>query len=448
MERLSDKNKKYKVIIGLEIHVELKTKQKMFCRCDADYFGKKPNTNVCPVCLGMPGALPYPNRKAIEWTILIGKALGCKINDEFHFDRKHYFYPDLPKGYQISQYSQPIAEKGFLQPLLSKKGFRITRVHLEEDTGKLIHNNNETFVDFNRAGVPLVEIVTEPDFESAEEVKQFAHDLRNIIRYLGVSDADMEKGSMRLEPNISVKRIDGRDDGKLPPYKVELKNINSFRFAFKAIEYEIKRQKKILEEGNIPLQETRGFDEKRGVTFSQRVKENADDYRYFPEPDIPPFKFRKDEIDAILNRMPLLPRDTFSFLIKKGLKKKAAFIIMEEKESYLFFKEVLKKAKDQGLDISPQQLANLFINKKVVASSPTEFVREAKKLFKPISTDLKLLGKAIDEVLKENKQAVLDFKKGKENAIMFMVGQVMKKMQGKAKPQDVITRLKGKLKSS
>ncbi len=236
---------KYKPVIGLEIHVELKTKSKMFCQCDADYFGKAPNSNTCPVCLGMPGALPVPNQKAIEWTVLIGQALNCHINTVSKFDRKHYFYPDLPKGYQISQYDEPFAVKGHLD-LKTKDGiksFGITRVHLEEDTGKLMHSGNDTLIDFNRSSVPLVEIVTEPDFDNAEDVKQFLEELHTIITYLDVSDADMEKGSMRLEPNISV-RLAGEKE--LPKYKVEVKNINSFNFVKRAIEFEVKRHTELL----------------------------------------------------------------------------------------------------------------------------------------------------------------------------------------------------------
>src|SRR3989338_7319863 len=263
----------YTPIIGLEIHVELATKSKMFCGCDANYFGGKPNTHTCPVCLGLPGALPVPNKKAIEWCIRIGLALNCEIPLHSKFDRKNYFYPDLPKGYQISQYDKPFAVNGRLviKPFARgplTKTVRIRRVHMEEDTGKLIHATVDgekcTLIDFNRSGVPLVEIVTEPDIRTSEEARDFLKKLHQIIRYLGVSDADMEKGSMRLEPNISIRRKSEKEkerkgEENLPKYKVEVKNINSFNFAKKAIDYEISRHIELLDSGETPKQETRGW---------------------------------------------------------------------------------------------------------------------------------------------------------------------------------------------
>ena len=409
---------KFLPVIGLEIHVELKTKSKMFCQCSAEYFGKKPNTNTCPVCLALPGALPVPNRKALEWCIKIGKALNCKINLKTKFDRKHYFYPDLPKGYQISQYDEPVAINGKLGK------FGITRVHMEEDTGKLIHAGEDSLVDFNRSGVPLVEIVTEPDFTSSEEVKEFLQKLHTIIRYLEVSDADMEKGSMRMEPNISLK-LDGAKG--LPNYKVEVKNINSFNFVKRAIDFEIKRQAEILEKGETPAQETRGYDEKTMKTVSQRSKEEAHDYRYFPEPDIPPMVFEQSYIDAI--ELPELPSDKRSRFVKElGLKEADASILTQDLALAKYFEEVVKIS-----DVNPQKIANLIVNKKLpVTMSVKEFHETATEQSKPIDTNQGDLSTAIQAVITGSGEAVSSFKAGKETVIMFLVGQVMKQLKGKA----------------
>src|SRR3989344_3184410 len=280
---------KYTPIIGMEIHVELRTKSKMFCGCPADHFLVEPNTHTCPVCLGLPGALPVPNAKAIDWTRLIGLSLGSTVNQVTKFDRKHYFSPDLPKGYQISKYDQPMCTGGEVR--VGDTTIRLRRGHLEEDTAKLIHSGDKSLIDFNRSGVALVESVTELDLHSSPDVKRFLKSLQQTIRYLGVSDADMEKGSMRLEANISVSK-----DSQLPNYKVEVKNVNSFRFIAQAIDYEIDRQTRILESGQTPTQETRGFSESKSATVSQRSKEEAQDYRYFPEPDIPPLTITPAEI--------------------------------------------------------------------------------------------------------------------------------------------------------
>ena len=339
---------KYLPVIGLEIHVELKTLSKMFCQCSGDYFGKSPNSQVCPVCLGLPGALPVPNKKAVEWTILLGKALNCQINSLSKFDRKHYFYPDLPKGYQISQYDEPLAKQGKFS---KKKAVRINRVHLEEDTGKLIHQGNDTLIDFNRSGVPLVEIVTEPDFDNVDDVIRFLQELQVIIRYLDVSDADMEKGTMRLEPNISIKHLacNIKQDNKLPNYKVEIKNINSFRFVKQAIEYEIKRQTALLENNKTPKQETRGFDEKMQITFPQRSKEEAHDYRYFPEPDIPPLHFSDEYLNKIFKEIPELPAEKVKRYIKQyQLKEEDAFRITRNNKLAQFYEKAMSNVKCQN----------------------------------------------------------------------------------------------------
>jgi len=454
-------NRKYQPVIGLEIHVELKTKSKMFCQCKADYFNEKPNSNTCPVCLGLPGALPVPNKKAIDWTILIGKALNCTINNQSKFDRKHYFYPDLPKGYQISQYDEPIASKGKFR--VQNLEFRITRVHLEEDTAKLIHAGNDTLVNFNRSGVPLVEIVTEPDFDNSDDVKKFLEELQVIIRYLGVSDADMERGTMRLEPNISVKlkvkneklRVDD-----LPKYKVEVKNINSFRFVKQAIDYEIIRQIELLEKGETPKQETRGFDEKKVITYSQRSKEEAHDYRYFPEPDIPPMTFDGQYLDKIFRQIPELPQAKIQRYVKDfKIKEQDAFIITRIPTLAVFFESVIPNLKSQtclparqvsklNLKIQnyEQNLANIIINKKISTNlSPSEFTQKVLSLSKPKKTNLKLLDTLINRLIEVNQKTVEDYKKGKQNALMFLVGQVMKEMKGKADAKIVIERLRIKL---
>src|SRR3989338_869486 len=302
-------NKVYETVIGIEVHVELNTKTKMFCRCSADYFGKKPNTHTCPVCLGIPGALPYINEEAIKKCMRIGLALNCSVNEQSYFERKNYFYPDLAKGYKISQLVKPLNINGQLE-VEDESGvtsiIRINRVHQEEDTGKLTHVGSETLIDFNRSGVPLVEIVTEPDFHSSAQVKDYAKKLQQIFRYLGVSNADMERGDMRLEANVSVRPVGQKE---LPPYRVELKNINSFRFMQAAIEYEIKRQIWVLEKGEKLTQETRGWNETKKETYLQRSKEEAHDYRYFPEPDLPEFQISnfKFQINDIKGQMLELP---------------------------------------------------------------------------------------------------------------------------------------------
>lgn len=430
----------YKPVIGLEIHVELATKSKMFCQCPADFFGKKPNTQTCPVCLGMPGALPVPNKQAVEWTIKIGKALHCTINHESKFDRKHYFYPDLPKGYQISQYDEPIAQNGHLTA--NGKKFGITRVHLEEDTGKLNHQGAESLVDFNRSGVPLVEIVTEPDFESSEDVVAFLKELHTIIKeYLRVSDANMERGSMRLEPNISV-RMPGKKS--LPKYKVEVKNINSFNYVKRAIQFEIGRQTKELEEGKTPIQETRGFNEAKGVTVSQRIKEEAQDYRYFPEPDIPPLSFTQKFIDDIA--LPELPQERMARYVDMfELRDSDAFLLTRSEKAAFLFEELLEKL-GKDLHKEAQKVANLIINRKIDVTQPAEkSLKVVKDKLSPTKTDTAQLTEAIKKALSENPKEVGAYRGGKENLIMFFVGQVMKEMKGKADGETVKKELEKKL---
>ncbi|MBI3954847.1 Asp-tRNA(Asn)/Glu-tRNA(Gln) amidotransferase subunit GatB, partial [Candidatus Gottesmanbacteria bacterium] len=365
----------YESVIGLEIHVELKTRSKMFCGCYADWFGRKPNSNTCPICLGLPGALPVPNKKAIEWCVMLGLALNCEIPQFSKFDRKNYFYPDLAKGYQISQYDRPFAVNGQLKikdqsskVKVKDKIIRIRRVHLEEDTGKLLHDvvdgKRVSLIDFNRGGVPLVEIVTEPDIRSSEEARVFLKKLYQIIRYIGISDADMEKGSMRLEPNISVKL---KTDKDLPNYKVEVKNINSFNFAKKAIDFEIVRHLDLLSQGETPKQETRGWDEKKGITYSQRSKEEAHDYRYFPEPDIPPIRWTEFQISNYKLQIPELPDDKLNRFIKDyGLSEYDSTILTDELETANYFEKAFEQLNNETMkQLTPKTIANWIINKKV-----------------------------------------------------------------------------------
>jgi aspartyl-tRNA(Asn)/glutamyl-tRNA(Gln) amidotransferase subunit B len=423
-------------IIGLEIHIELKTKTKMFCRCRASYFSHKPNTHCCPVCLGLPGALPVPNKQAIDWVILAGLALNCQINRFSKFDRKNYFYPDLPKGYQISQYDLPLAGNGELiipacrQGRDNRKMIKIRRVHLEEDTAKLFHQSedNSSLIDFNRSGVPLMEIVTEPIIESSAEAKEFLKQIQRIIRYLGISDCDMEKGSMRLEVNISVSKTK-----KLPNYKVEIKNLNSFRFVERAIDFEIQRQTALLKKGKTPIQETRGWDGKKQVTYSQRIKEEANDYRYFPEPDIPPLILRDEEIKILREKLPESPeKKQFRFIKQYGLSEYYAKILTASKDLAAYFEKSIKIGNKFG--INPVKIANRIVNKKTdIKDIPADVLIET--LYRnnqKTGVDDSDLSAIINRLIKENQKAVADFQKGKTKVIGFLIGQVMKVTKGQA----------------
>ena len=416
----------YKTVIGLEVHVELKTKSKMFCGCSADYFGKKPNAHTCPVCLGLPGALPVPNKTAIDWCIMIGLALNCKIANFSKFDRKNYFYPDLPKGYQISQYDQPFCQKGVIA-LSNGKKIGITRVHMEEDTAKLTHQGDDSLIDFNRSGVPLVEIVTEPDFETAKEVVEYLKKLQQIVRYLGVSNADMEEGNMRLEPNISLRELKTQNSklkSELPNYKVEVKNINSFRFVEKAIEYEIKRQTEILNVGKTPVQETRGWNEDKQKTVSQRIKEEANDSRYFPEPDIPPIRLSEFQISNFKSQMPELPDlKLVRFTKNYGLPRYDAEILTREKELSNYFEEAVRAGKT--FEVNAKQITNVIINKKIDIENimPAELIKCIVISKKINILDNKKLSEIINKVINENPKAVNDYKTGKVQAIGFLLGK-------------------------
>lgn len=432
---------KYTEIIGAEIHVELNTASKMFCGCKNDPFGAgKPNIYTCPVCLGLPGALPVPNRKAIDWTIMIGLALNCKIAEVSKFDRKHYFYPDLPKGFQISQYDEPLCTGGYLDT--SEGRVRITRVHLEEDTAKLKHaviNGNEvSLIDFNRSGVPLVEIVTEPDIKSASHAKEFLKKVRDIIRALKVSDADMEKGSMRLEANISLST-----DGKLPDYKIEVKNINSFRFFAKSIDFEVSRLSKILDNGDRPKQETRGWRANTESTVPQRSKEEAQDYRYFPEPDIPILRFSEADIYRIKSTLPTLPDQSLQNLLDLGIRQdyatqiavKSLATISLQKASQLF------STPDFQGKVSVDDYAKYLVNTKPELTSenylnlPEEFARDQINKNEESLSDVNVIQKIVNTVIAANPSVVEEYKSGKDQALSFLMGLVMKETKGKADPR-------------
>jgi aspartyl-tRNA(Asn)/glutamyl-tRNA(Gln) amidotransferase subunit B len=411
----------YRVIIGLEVHVELKTKAKMFCNCSTDYFGQQPNTHTCPVCLGLPGALPVPSLQAIEWCVQIGLALNCNIPLFAKFDRKNYFYPDLAKGYQISQYDEPFCLGGNIEA--NGKKFGITRVHMEEDTGKLTHEGDSSLIDFNRSGVPLVEIVTEPDFDNAKDVKAYLQKLQQIVRYLGVSDADMEKGQMRLEPNISVS-LD-TNSKELPKYKVEVKNINSFAFVEKAIDFEIKRQLEILEKGEIPTQETRGWDENKNRTVSQRAKEEANDYRYFPEPDIPPIRWTQAKIDELKNSFPELPDEKMARFEKEfGLSRYDTEILTREIALANYFEQAVKDSQGKA---TAKQIANHIINKKINIDDvlPAKLIEDILQSSKTEEINVDELKQIVQKVLQDNPKVAEEYKNGKENVIQFAIGQVM-----------------------
>jgi aspartyl-tRNA(Asn)/glutamyl-tRNA(Gln) amidotransferase subunit B len=413
----------------MEVHVELATPSKMFCGCPADHFQVKPNTHTCPVCLGLPGAMPVPNQAAIRDTIRLGLALGCQINLKSKFDRKHYFYPDLPKGYQISQYDEPLSYSGSLT-LSSGRRVRITRVHLEEDTGKLQHKDGATLVDYNRSGVPLVEIVSEPDLTSAEEAKEYLKLIHSTVRYLGISDADMEKGSMRLEANISVAV-----NGVMPEYKVEVKNVNSFRYIAASIEYEIKRQTEILKDNRLPDQETRGWSLDRKGTVSQRKKETAHDYRYFPEPDIPRLEFSAEEVAKLKADLPLLPHQVLDQLAARGVRLEYAQTAVEDRSLAEYCLELAELAQEAKFDAD--KAVGLVINAKLDwrKLSPDKLLQQATSEAGAQKLDQTETQKLVDSVIEQHSKVVEDYKGGKVSAIQFLLGQVMASSRGQADPE-------------
>jgi len=412
--------------IGIEVHVELNTKSKMFCSCFNDPDAKRPNTRICPTCLGHPGTLPVINKQAVRKVIKTGLALNCKIAKNSYFDRKNYFYPDLPKGYQISQHFAPFCKNGILE--INGKKIRIREVHLEEDTCKLLHPKSADYslVDCNRAGVALMELVTEPDLNSGQETKDFARELHLILRYLDVSEANMEKGQMRIEANVSVSK----SKNKLG-IRTELKNINSFRAVERAINFEIKRQEKVLESGKKVAQETRGWDVIKQKTVLQRKKETAFDYRYFPEPDLPAIHIEPDFLKKIKAEIPELPRQKAQRFVKQyKLNKNQTDILIKNQSSSDYFEKVVK------LGLEAQKTAKLIINKpKLLKLSPKEFVNKIKKQKAEIIDDAGELIKVAKKVIKNNPKPVQDYKKGKAEALQYLIGQIMKETKGRASAQ-------------
>jgi aspartyl-tRNA(Asn)/glutamyl-tRNA(Gln) amidotransferase subunit B len=470
----------YEPVIGLEVHLQLKTRTKIFCGCLTD-FGAEPNTQVCPVCLGFPGSLPVLNRRVLEFAVRVGLALNCQVQEFTKFARKHYFYPDLPKAYQISQFDLPLCAGGYVDILVdgAPKRIGITRAHLEEDAGKLVHKEDSSYVDYNRCGVPLLEIVSQPDLRSPAEAYEYLTALKNTVEYLDVSDCDMEKGSLRCDANISVRKKGVQTLGT----KTEIKNLNSFRAVRDALCYEIQRHQEVLESGGAVTHETRLWDPIAQTSQSMRSKEDAKDYHYFPEPDLSPLVLKDDYVNPIRKSLPELPQAKKERFIKEyGVPLYEAGILVAAKKDALFAEECLREEMGSDkklvtnwlvgpmlaeanarashiadLGVGSKQLVELVgfvrtgeisnLSGKTVLSemitsrkSAQEIIRE-KNLIQ-ISDSASLDG-IIAEVLAQNARSIDDFKAGKENALMFLVGQAMKKSKGKANPkvvQDLLRR--------
>lgn len=483
----------YEAVIGLEVHVQLNTRTKIFCSCPTDYSGNEPNTSVCEVCSGQPGVLPVLNSAVLEKAIMTGLALGCRIARRTKFDRKNYFYPDLPKGYQVSQFDMPICEGGHIALGLpgqsderDRRLIGITRIHMEEDAGKNVHGDSGlSFVDLNRAGVPLLEIVSEPDLRTPEEAKEYLEKLKVILKYIGVSDCNMEDGSLRCDANVSVRPVGESRLGT----KTEIKNMNSFRGVQKAIEFEIARQVEVVRGGGKVDQETRLYDESRGATFTMRKKEEAFDYRYFPEPDLPPYAIAEETVERIRRSLPELPDKKFvRFTSEYGLPEYDARLVSDNPSLCAFFEkcvegnknykalsnwlmgDILKQMNELQTDdifrtrIRPEHLVDMLgmidsgaisgkIGKTVVAEvfatgEPVKKIIERLGLVQ-ISDESAIVA-LIAEVFAENEKVVADYVGGKEAARGFLVGQAMKKTRGKANPKivnEVLERELNKLKN-
>ncbi|MHB0912165.1 MAG: Asp-tRNA(Asn)/Glu-tRNA(Gln) amidotransferase subunit GatB [Armatimonadota bacterium] len=471
----------FEPVIGMEVHAELLTESKMFCDCSAD-FGGAPNSRTCPVCLGLPGSLPVPNRKAVEFVVRTALALNCSITEHSIFHRKNYFYPDLPKNYQISQYDYPIGQHGWIDITVDgeTKRIGIRRVHLEEDTGKLIHTGGtESLVDYNRSGVPLMEIVSEADIRSADEAREYLVRLRAILTYLGVNDGKMEEGSLRCEPNISIRPKGTEKFGT----KTELKNLNSFRAVYRGVDFEIERQSQILRGGGKVIQETRRWDDARGVTVLMRVKEVEQEYRYLPDPDLVPLRFAKEYIEAQRAALPELPEAKLErFVAEYGIPAYDAESLTNTRAFADFYEATVKQGADPkavsnwmmgdftrllnaaGIDIAeskvtPETLAEMLklidegtISGKIAKSvfeeifetgkAPREIVKE--KGMVQITNEAELYP-VVDQVIAENPGIVADFLGGKEKSFGFLVGQVMRYTGGRANPQAVNKLLKERL---
>lgn len=469
---------KYEVVIGLEVHTELRTATKIFCGCKTS-FGADPNTNVCPVCLGLPGVLPVLNKKVLEFAVRTGLALNCEISRFSKFDRKNYYYPDLPKNFQTSQYDLPICEHGHLDVEVDGKvsTIGITRAHMEEDAGKLVHHGTSitdsdySLVDYNRTGTPLLEIVSEPDMRSAKEAVAYMEKLRAILLYCGISDCKMEEGSLRCDANISVRPVGQKELGT----KTEIKNINSFSGVERAIEYEAMRQAELLEDGGTVVQETRTWDEKEGVTKSMRKKEDANDYRYFPEPDLVPFTVSEEYIEEIRKTLPELPDARKARYIETyGLPSYNAEYITNDKDRADYFEAMVaagadpKDAANWLMGDFAKQLAQSSADVKAAPVRPADMAELLKliakgtisgKIAKQVFPEMWETGKSPDVIIKEkglvqisdtgalealaakiiaaNPQSVADFKAGKKKAVGFLMGQIMKETKGKANPQVV-----------